>query len=102
MYASPDGAHVARVAPWDPAYLLSVEVARRLAGNPYVPRVAEVASLAGVGHVVSLERLQPADATQAAALCVALDLPPWHNPSPGLVDDTAGRTRARPGRHCPS
>ncbi len=94
VHVSPDGASVARVTPWDPAYLLHVQVCRRLRTNLYLQRIDGVSHLAHGGHVVFMERLYPADPVAAASLCLALDLPAWHQPKADWCE-TPGADPAR-------
>jgi hypothetical protein len=56
---SPDGTLVARVCPFDPAYWAFVELCRRCAGNPWLPRIELAAVLEGGGSVVFLEYVAP-------------------------------------------
>ena len=66
---SPDGAVVARVCPFDPAYWAFIDLCRECAGNPWLPRIELAAGLEGGGLVVFLEHA--ADAGQAVADQVA-------------------------------
>jgi hypothetical protein len=63
---SPDGLSAARVCPFDPAYPAFLELCRRCAGNPWVPRVELAAELEGGGSLTVLEFLTPVDAEFAA------------------------------------
>lgn len=65
---------VARVTPWDPAYLLYAEVCLRYSKNVYLPRIEQVSHLASGGYAVFMERLQPADPERATALCRAIGI----------------------------
>ena len=56
---SPDGALVARVCPFDPAYWAFVDLCRECAGNPWLPRIELASALEGGGSVVFLEYLTP-------------------------------------------
>jgi hypothetical protein len=58
---SPEGALVARVCPFDPAYPAFVDLCRECAGNPWLPKVELAAGLEGGGSVVFLEFAAPAD-----------------------------------------
>ncbi|HEX6523589.1 MAG TPA: hypothetical protein VF070_26850 [Streptosporangiaceae bacterium] len=58
---SPDGALVARVCPFDPAYSAFVELCRACAGNRWLPEIELAAGLEGGGSVVFLEFAAPAD-----------------------------------------
>jgi hypothetical protein len=58
---SSDGALVARVCPFDPAYAAFVELCRACAGNPWLPKIAEAADLEGGGSVVFLEYVAPVE-----------------------------------------
>ncbi|WP_141703629.1 hypothetical protein [Planobispora rosea] len=62
---SPDGLWAARVCPFDPAYAAFLELCRRRAGNPYLPRVAFDTPLEGGGTLAVLEFLAPLDAERA-------------------------------------
>jgi hypothetical protein len=72
-YASPDGAIVARVTPWDRAYRLHAETCLAHT-NRYLQRIDRIDDLKDGGHVVFMERLWPADEAKAAAFCVAVGL----------------------------
>ena len=66
---SPEGALVARVCPFDPAYAAFVDLCTRSAGNPWLPRIELAADLEGGGSVAVLEYLaeaEPEDATRIA------------------------------------
>jgi hypothetical protein len=80
VFAAPDRNVVARITPWDPAYLLYAGICLRYPDNPYLPRIEKVSHLASGSYVIVMERLQPADPEQAAALCYAI----------GLGNDTGG------------
>ena len=56
---SPDGALVARLCPFDPAYWAFVELCRECAGNRWLPRIELAAVLEGGGSVVFLEYVTP-------------------------------------------
>jgi hypothetical protein len=56
---SPEGTHVARVCPFDPAYAAFVELCARCAGNPWLPKVELAGELEGGGSVTVLEHLSP-------------------------------------------
>jgi hypothetical protein len=62
---SPDGSSVARVCPFDPAYDAFVELCRRCAGHPWLPRIERVTALDGGASVVVLEWLAPVPAAEA-------------------------------------
>src|SRR5262249_38079182 len=70
---APDETRVARVSPWDAAYLLHAE---RCLRHPirHVQRIDAILPLGLLGHVVVMERLWPAPEDRAAALCGALGL----------------------------
>jgi hypothetical protein len=73
---SPEGAMVARVCPFDPAYAAFVDLCRECAGNPWLPRVELAASLEGGGSVVFLEyaaSVEPAVAEQVPKQWMAGD-----------------------------
>ena len=63
---SPEGSLVARVCPFDPAYLAFVELCGNCAGNRWLPRVELAADLEGGGSVVFLEFVAPVDEAIAA------------------------------------
>jgi hypothetical protein len=56
---SPEGALVARVCPFDPAYWAFVDLCRECAGNRWLPRIEFAADLEGGGSVVFLEFVAP-------------------------------------------
>ena len=58
---SPEGAVVARVCPFDPAYWAFVDLCRECAGNRWLPRIELAAALEGGGSVVFLEFVAPVD-----------------------------------------
>ena len=58
---SPEGALVARVCPFDPAYWAFVDLCRQCAGNRWLPRIELAADLEGGGSVVFLEFVAPVD-----------------------------------------
>jgi hypothetical protein len=58
---SPEGALVARVCPFDPAYWAFVDLCRECAGNRWLPRIELAADLEGGGSVVFLEFVAPVD-----------------------------------------
>ena len=58
---SPQGAVVARVCPFDPAYPAFVDLCRECAGNRWLPEVELAAGLEGGGSVVFLEFAAPVD-----------------------------------------
>ena len=65
---SPSSERAARVSPFDPAYPYAVELYRRGADNPYLPRLDLYAELEGGGSLLVMEHLWPADPVQAEAL----------------------------------
>lgn len=75
VLASPDRARVARITPWDAAYKLHAENCIAHAGHPHLPRVDEIAPLAGEGYTVFMERLLPVEIGPAEAFCAALGFP---------------------------
>lgn len=60
-YRSPGGRLAARVSPFEPAYGYFVELCRRCAGNPYVPRIDLATRLEGGGHLAIMEYLGTPD-----------------------------------------
>jgi hypothetical protein len=52
---SPEGALVARVCPFDPAYWAFVDLCRECAGNRWLPQIELAAGLQGGGSVVFVE-----------------------------------------------
>jgi len=56
---SPEGALVARVCPFDPAYWAFVDLCRECAGNRWLPRIELAVELEGGGSVVFLEFVAP-------------------------------------------
>ena len=75
VLAAPDGARVARITPWDAAYKLHAENCIAHAGHPHLPRIDEIAPLAGDGYAVFMERLQPVEIGPAETFCAALGFP---------------------------
>ena len=73
-YVSPDGATVARVTPWDPAYRLHIDACLRHAGHPHLPRIDAIAPIHGDGYVVFMERLFACDAARGAVFCATLGI----------------------------
>ncbi len=69
----PDGSRVARVAPFDPAYPVFVELCRRLPGSPYLPRIEADQQLDGGGQFTVLEFLSEAPAEVSARVRHAWD-----------------------------
>lgn len=68
VWRSPDGALVARVSPFEPAYGVFVALCRSLAGHPLLPRIELDAPLAGGGRLTVMEFLVPAGADDADAV----------------------------------
>jgi hypothetical protein len=68
VWRSPDGAQVARVSPFEPAYEIFVKLCRGLEGHPLLPRIDFDAPLGGGGRLTVLEFLLPADRAQADAV----------------------------------
>jgi hypothetical protein len=56
---SPEGALVARVCPFDPAYAAFVDLCCHCAGNRWLPRIELAADLEGGGSVVFLKFVAP-------------------------------------------
>ncbi len=73
VWRSPDGALVARVSPFEPAYGVFVELCRALQGHPLLPRIEFDAPLAGGGRVTVLEFLMPVEPAEAAAVVARWD-----------------------------
>lgn len=65
---SPGRLLAARICPFDPAYSAFVELCRRCADNPYLPRINLSAALDGGGSVTVMEFLSPAPRARAAQL----------------------------------
>lgn len=63
---SPQGTHVARVSPFDPAYTAFVELCARCAGNRWLPSIELAGELEGGGSVAVLEYLSPVEPEHAA------------------------------------
>ena len=68
VWRSPDGALVARVSPFEPAYGVFVELCRSLEGHPLLPRIELDAPLAGGGRITVMEFLTPVQQAEAAAV----------------------------------
>lgn len=68
VWRSPDGAQVARVSPFEPAYEVFVALCRSLEGHPLLPRIDLDAPLAGGGRLTVLEFLLPVDPAEAEAV----------------------------------
>lgn len=64
----PDGHSVARVAPFDPAYPVFVELCRRAGGSPFLPRIQADVALRGGGQLTVMEFLHQAPADIAAGV----------------------------------
>jgi hypothetical protein len=62
---SPSGEFAARVCPFDPAYTEFLELCRRCAGNPYLPRVEVALDLDGGASLTVMEFLAPVTADVA-------------------------------------
>ena len=75
VYASPDGGTAARIAPFDPAHVLFIEVVGAIPDNPWVPKRLGYFDMADGSKAVLMERLRPAAAAKADALVAAIDLP---------------------------
>lgn len=65
VWRSPDGAQVARVSPFEPAYGVFVELCRSLEGHLLLPRIDVDAPLGGGGRLTVLEFLLPVDRAEA-------------------------------------
>jgi hypothetical protein len=72
VFADPSGTRVARVAPWDPAYEVFIELCLELRGNRYVPEVFEKVHLAYGGHLTVIGRLEKASTDEARKVMAAL------------------------------
>ena len=57
VHRSPSGRLLARVSPFEPAYMHFVELCRRCVGNRHVPRIEIASPLEGGGHLAVLEYL---------------------------------------------
>lgn len=68
VWRSPDGALVARVSPFEPAYEVFVELCRTLDGHPLLPRIDFDAPLAGGGRLSVMEFLMPVEPAVADAV----------------------------------
>jgi hypothetical protein len=68
VWRSPDGAQVARVSPFEPAYEVFVRLCRLLEGHALLPRVDFDAPLGGGGRLTVLEFLLPVDPAEADAV----------------------------------
>ncbi len=75
VLASPDDATVARITPWDAAYRMHAENCLRVGAHPHLPRVYDIALLAGDGYVVFMEHLFPCDVALGETFCAALGFP---------------------------
>ncbi|MBB5935691.1 hypothetical protein [Streptomyces zagrosensis] len=65
---SPSGLLAARVCPFDPAYVAFIDLCRRCAGNPYLPRIERADALDGGGTLTVMEFLAPVEEAVAAAV----------------------------------
>ncbi|GAB3742872.1 hypothetical protein [Microlunatus parietis] len=74
-YRSPTGRLVARVSPFELGYDDFVELCRRCAGNPHLPRIDLASGLEGGGHLTVLEYLTPPSPSEANDF-----LRQWHHP----------------------
>ncbi|MFI9486931.1 hypothetical protein ACIG47_11115 [Promicromonospora sp. NPDC052451] len=68
VWRSPDGALVARVSPFEPAYQVFVALCRTLDGHPLLPHIEFDAPLDGGGRLTVLEFLTPAGSAEADAV----------------------------------
>ena len=68
VWRSPDGMQVARVSPFEPAYEVFVELCRRLAGHPLLPRIDFDTPLGGGGRLTVMEFLLPVESAEADAV----------------------------------
>lgn len=95
---SPSGFLAARVCPFDPAYAAFLDLCRRCAGNPYLPRVERAEALRGGGTMTVMEFLAPVEEPVARAVRRHWD----ERPAPGT--DPAGpaqRTTNPPAADAP-
>jgi hypothetical protein len=75
VYGSPAGDMAARIAPFDPAHVLFIEVVGALPDNPWIPHRTVRRMMADGAMAVVMERLRPAPAARAEALVAAIALP---------------------------
>lgn len=68
VWRSPDGARVARVCAFEPAYGIFVRLCRDLAGHPMLPGIDFDTELSGGGRITVMEFLRPAEAGEAASV----------------------------------
>jgi hypothetical protein len=65
VWRSPDGAQVARVSPFEPAYEVFVDLCRCLEGHPLLPGIDVDVPLEGGGRLTVMEFLLPVDSIEA-------------------------------------
>ncbi|QDP97127.1 hypothetical protein FOE78_15400 [Microlunatus elymi] len=75
------GEVVARISAFEPAYGYFVDLCRRLAGNPWLPRIHLATELEGGGHLALMERLRPRDLDPEGPDAGASIDPLWCDPS---------------------
>lgn len=73
VWRSPDGARVARVCAFEPAYGIFVRLCRNLDGHPMLPRIEFDAALSGGGRLTVMEFLLPADGDEAKRVIARWD-----------------------------
>lgn len=100
VWRSPDGALVARVSPFEPAYGVFVELCQTLAGHPLLPRIEFDATLAGGGRVTVMEFLMPVEPAEAAAVVARWDAAAHDDPI-AVVRRAAERLDAEAARTIP-
>ncbi|WP_285104609.1 hypothetical protein [Promicromonospora sp. MEB111] len=100
VWRSPDGALVARVSPFEPAYEVFVELCRTLDGHPLLPRIEFDAPLMGGGRLTVMEFLMPVEPAVADAVVVR-----WAAAADGdpitVIRREAERLDAEAGRSIP-
>lgn len=73
VWRSPDGARVARVCAFEPAYGVFVRLCRTLADHPMLPRIDFDAALPGGGRLTVMEFLLPAAGPDAERIVARWD-----------------------------
>lgn len=89
---SPDGDIVARISPFDPTAPYAVALYRDAAGTGQVPRLFAHRRLAGGGDMQLMERLHPAEESDAATFHAAITA---HAPEVAALADSIRRFHER-------
>jgi hypothetical protein len=73
VWRSPDGAQVARVCAFEPAYGIFVRLCRGFAAHPMLPRIDFDTALVGGGRLTAMEFLLPAEPADAERVLARWD-----------------------------